>query len=238
MKLPREDATAAENVALVVLLRRLCADKVEFPLREKVVRLLRRNMDRAFGFEFGRDGYRPQPRVVDAWTSFATKAYPEHAAELLGGSETERARLAQLLKRVNWANGDVSRGRKLLAARACTQCHGGGRALGPDLAGAARRFSREDLFTAIALPNRDVSNRYQTTAVETEDGRIYSGLVIYRSVDGIILRDANSRTYRIEADEIVEQRTIPTSLMPTGLLKELTAQDLADLYAAMKAMSD
>jgi putative heme-binding domain-containing protein len=108
--------------------------------------------------------------------------------------------------------------------------------LGPDLAGVARRFSREDLFTAIAIPNRDVSPRYQTTLIQTIQGKVYTGLVIYQSVDGLILRNATNQTFRIEADDIEIRRTLNASLMPAGLLNDLKPRELADLYAYIRSL--
>ena len=235
-ELPLEKVPAHENVVLLQTLRRLGADKPEFPVREQVVRLLQRNTGKTFEFVFGPKGHKPQPRVVSAWTDAIAKLYPDLSSEIRGGSEAELEQLEALLAAVDWESGDASRGHKLFTQRACSQCHGGRRALGPDLAGVASRFSRSDLFTAIALPSRDVPARYQTTAVETEEGRVYSGLVIYQSVDGLILRNSTNQTIRIEAHDVVEQRKMSSSLMPTGLLKDLKPQDLADLYAAIQSM--
>ena len=111
-----------------------------------------------------------------------------------------------------------------------------GSAVGPDLAGVAKRFSRDDLFTALLFPNRDVSPRYHTTLVETSNGKVLSGLVIYESVDGLTLRDSSNQTVRIEAGEIDARRDLPTSLMPVGLLDTLQPQDLADLYAYLQTL--
>ena len=109
--------------------------------------------------------------------------------------------------------------------------------MGPDLAGVAGRFSRDDVFTAIALPNRDVSPRYQTTSILDADGRVFTGMIVYESVDALVLRDANNQTYRINADDIELRQVLNTSLMPTGLLNELEAGDLADLYAYLRGLS-
>jgi hypothetical protein len=47
-------------------------------------------------------------------------------------------------------------------------------------------------------------------------GKVYSGLVVYRSVDGLLLRDAEQNTYRFEEAEIESQQKRRTSLMPAG----------------------
>lgn len=222
---------ADEQMALLSLLRRLGADKSEYPLRERVVKLLQRNSGLELPFVFGEAGHVPQREAVEAWTAALTDRYPEAAARALGSVAGELEQLRAVLAEVDWDRGDAERGRVLFEKRSCAQCHGGRSALGPDLAGVARRFSRDDVFTAIAAPNRDVSPRYQTTLVQTTAGKVYTGLVVYDSVDGVTLRDGMNLTYRIEAGDIELRRTLNTSLMPAGLLKDLTPGDLADLYA-------
>ena len=98
------------------------------------------------------------------------------------------------------------------------------------------RFSRSDLFAAIVDPNRDVSARYQLTSVTTTNGKTISGLIVYESVDGIMLRDSDQNTYRIEADEIEAKVKRRVSLMPNGLLKNIGDQDLADLDAYLRRL--
>ena len=70
----------------------------------------------------------------------------------------------------------------------------------------------------------------------TSDGKVYTGLVIYESVDGMILRNATNQTFRLETADIDVQRKLPQSLMPPGLLKGATSQDLADLYAYLQSI--
>ena len=221
----------AEQFALLRTLRRLGSDKREFPARETAARLLARNTEQDFGFIFGDSGHRPQPEAIARAAEWLASQYPDEAARLRGGEEQDLAALRAALAEVDWEAGDADRGAKLFESRSCGRCHGGRQALGPDLAGVANRFSRDDLFTAIALPDRDVSPRYQTTLVQTTEGQVHTGLVIYESVDGVILRTGQNQTFRIEGDEIEERRTLSSSLMPSGLLKDLRPRDLADLYA-------
>ena len=223
--------SAVEIVSLVQTLRRLRSEEQDFRLREQVVQLLRRATEQDFGFVFGKTGFQPQATVMKSWTDWAVAEFPDSAEELLGGNHDDVTRLREVLAKVDWDAGDAQRGAKLFQSRSCGQCHGGGKALGPDLAGAASRFSREDLFTAIAQPSRDVSPRYQTTLIETTSGKVYTGLIIYNSVDGVTLRNGTNQTFRIEANEIEERRTVNTSLMPVGLLNDLQPGDLADLYS-------
>lgn len=223
---------AAEQVALLQTLRRLGTTSAEEKLRQQVLRLLKRNT----GQEFPAD--ESIGSLLDDWTKWITREYPGEASSLAGPSGEDWKQLKQSLKAIDWSGGDVVRGGKLFETRSCAQCHGSRRSLGPDLSGVAKRFSRDDLWAAIADPARDVSPRYQTTMIQTEAGKIYTGLIIYESVEGLILRDAQNRTYRIEAREIEEQRMLNSSLMPAGLLKGMTPQDLSDLYAYLRSLGN
>jgi putative membrane-bound dehydrogenase-like protein len=228
---------SSEQIALVKALRRLGADDAEYAARERVVRLLERNNKKSFPFEKGKTGYRPQPETSERWTALIEARFPKEAATELGGNEAEVVALKTILAETDWSKGDADRGAELFAQRSCRQCHNGRTALGPDLGGVASRFSREDLFTSIIVPSRDVSTRYQTTLVQTRDGKQYSGLIIYESVDGFLIRNGTGQTFRIEANQVEEKHKSPVSLMPTGLLKGFTPKDHADLYAYLKSIS-
>jgi putative membrane-bound dehydrogenase-like protein len=225
-----------ENVALVRCLRRLGTEENEAPARRLVVEVLRRNSNREFGFVLTAPPTDPQTAAVNAWTDWAIEDFPDESTALTSNAAPDAAAIFDTLSKTDWSTGDASRGQKFFSARSCIQCHGGRQSLGPDLAGVAKRFSRDDLFTAIVNPNRDVSSRYQTTMVVTSEGKVYTGLVIYHSVDGMILRNATNQTFRLETSDIEVQRKLPQSLMPPGLLKEATSEDLADLNAYLQSL--
>lgn len=228
---------SAEQLALLKALRRLGADEREFAARERVASLLQRNTGYVTPYIFGKQGFRPQPDPINAWTQWCLQKWPAETQSALGGDADTVLRLRETLAKVDWSQGDVARGLKLFQARSCAQCHGGRTALGPDLSGVAGRFSKEDLFTAIVLPSRDVSARYQTTIIQTSAGKTLSGLIVYESTDGMLLRNATHQTFRVESTEIEERRKSPVSLMPGGLLKDLQPADYADLYAYMASLS-
>jgi putative membrane-bound dehydrogenase-like protein len=227
---------AAENVTLVRTLRRLGFTDQEAMFRDQIVEALRRNTGQTDSYQLGRPG-EAQQAAVTQWSQVIERAFPEEFQRQTGSDAGELAALQRILAGVPPTGGSVERGERLFRQRACVQCHSSGRALGPDLHGVTHRFSRDDLFTAIALPSRDVSPRYQAELILTKDGETYTGLVVYNAIDGLVLRDANNRTYRIEAADIEVRRKLTTSLMPAGLLKDLQPGDLADLYAYLEQLS-
>jgi putative membrane-bound dehydrogenase-like protein len=231
-KLPRT-RDPGELYALLSAARRLMNDKREFSLRERAMRLMQNNTEQTLGFVFGEAGYEPQRESLQAWEGWLKQRYPEYRPANLSGDVQG---LLASLESVSWGSGEAERGRRLFERLGCAKCHGGRRSLGPDLAGISKRFSRNDLFAAIADPNRDISARYQTTTVETRDGRVISGLIVYESVDGLLLRDADHRTWRIESTEIAGKHLQRNSLMPAGLLRGASAEDLADLYKYLQGL--
>ena len=224
-----------ELFELLSAARRLSSNSEEYQLREKVVGMLRSATGKEFGFVYGKEGHKPQPIPLAQWTQQLETSFPDEARQRLGSLADELSSLRAMLETTG-IEGDVARGSTAFVKRACARCHGGRRAVGPDLAGVTSRFSRQDLLTSIANPNQDVSTRYQTTLISTTQGKVYSGIIVYQSVDGLILRDGEGKTYRIEASEIETERKLPNSLMPQGLLKEITAQELADLFAYLASL--
>ncbi|MEO2029807.1 MAG: c-type cytochrome [Fuerstiella sp.] len=224
----------AEQYTLLITAERLKNDEGEFRVCEIVVRLLQRNMAQNFGFVFGSDGHRRQRDVLQHWRTYLKDRFPDDAPPLEGGKVA--ADVLAMLHQVQWEVGDPERGKQLFTRLSCARCHGGRKALGPDLLGISKRFSRDDLFAAIVDPNRDISPRYQTTTVATTAGKVYTGLIVYESVDGVMLRDSDHKTYRIEADDIESRIKRRVSLMPSGLLNNVVDQDLADLDAYLRRL--
>src|SRR5262249_2797620 len=115
-------------------------------------------------------------------------------------------------------------------------CHSGAAALGPDLAGVTGRFSRNDLFTAILQPSKDVSPRYRTTQLTTAKGQVYQGIIVYEAVDSVILQTGPGPAVRLACAQLSERRLTATSLMPAGLIDRLSDGEISDLYAYLKSL--
>ncbi len=227
---------ADDQFPLLEMLQKLGADKQERTLRDQVVQLLRRNLGQDFGYQFGLTAASPQTEAIAGWTEHLKRRFPDAAEERLRSSEQKRKLLQSRLESVDWNRGQSQRGEALFQTQACFSCHNTRTAVGPDLAGIGTRFSRDDLFTAIAYPNQNVSPRYNTTLIETVQGKVLSGLVIYESVDGLTLLDSTNQTIRVESDQVDVRHDLATSLMPVGLLDDLKSQDLADLYAYLRGL--
>jgi len=178
----------------------------------------------------------PAPRVYAYWFAWIKETFPEEAAKLAAFAQADTLDWPARLAALDWTTGDVNRGKEVFQRRACARCHAGQGRLGPDLAGAAKRFSREDLFAAILEPSREVAPLYRLTQVITASGRVFTGILVYESPEGTLIQTAPDQIDRIAGDEIVTMQKVSQSLMPNGLLNASTDQELADLYAFLRSL--
>ncbi|MCI0358609.1 MAG: hypothetical protein L0211_09005 [Planctomycetaceae bacterium] len=170
------------------------------------------------------------------WFDWFATTYPQSASKLTAFGSASAADWQARLAKIDWETGDAMRGRLVFEKKACQKCHAGNSPLGPDLAGTFGRLSRDDLLAAIVDPNKEVSPLYQTTQVVTASGRMISGLVVYESPDATLVQTTPDVTVRVAGDEIIAMHKSRLSLMPTGLLNDVTDAELADLFAHMKTL--
>ncbi|MEK0445432.1 MAG: hypothetical protein RLZZ399_753 [Verrucomicrobiota bacterium] len=132
---------------------------------------------------------------------------------------------------------DFTRGRELYIAAGCQACHrvgndGGG--IGPDLTGAANRYTLRDLLESIIEPSKVISDQYESTILELKDGRTIFGRV--SSEEGGILQvvtdpSAPNRTMDVYKSDVKNRQVSPVSLMPPGLIDSMNRNEVLDLAA-------
>lgn len=128
--------------------------------------------------------------------------------------------------------GDAARGQAVFRKQ-CAACHrleDHGHVVGPDLTGLTNR-DPQWMLTAILDPNRDVDGRYVSWSALTEDGLVVSGLIVEESAAMVRLRESGGKEHELLRDRIEQLRASDRSLMPEGLEKDLTPQQLSDLIA-------
>jgi len=136
---------------------------------------------------------------------------------------------------------DLENGKKMFALASCFACHrisGQGGIVGPDLTAAGHRFSTKDMLETIIDPSKEISDQYEATIFQMEDGKTVIGRVAnlrgnqYQIQENMI--DPGKFT-NIKASEIARMRASKVSMMPTGLLDNLTKDEILDLLAYMKS---
>ncbi len=169
------------------------------------------------------------------WFQWFDLTHPEFATRIRGTSTSSKS-WAGRLGAVEWTAGNTKQGQAVYRRKACHQCHDGNAKLGPELAPAVKRFSRDDLFAAVINPTANISPQYQGVQIVTRDGRVYQGLPVYDSPEGLLLRTGPGTTVRLTGDEIELRQPSTRSFMPLGLLDDLSDEELADLYAYLRTL--
>ena len=150
----------------------------------------------------------------------------------------QKAELEALLPTLG--KGDVRRGQQVFngTRAACASCHAigylGGH-VGPDLTKVGEVRSERDLLESIVLPSASFVRSFEPIVVATKDGRTFSGLLRKDAAEEVVLTTGANQEARIARGEIEEMRPGTVSVMPAGLDKQVTRQELADLLAFLKA---
>jgi putative heme-binding domain-containing protein len=91
--------------------------------------------------------------------------------------------------------------------------------------------AERDLLEAILFPSASFVRSYEPIQIVTKGGKVYNGLERSGASDEVVLVTSATETVRVPRDQIEEMRPGTVSVMPAGLDKQLTPQDLADLVA-------
>jgi putative membrane-bound dehydrogenase-like protein len=118
----------------------------------------------------------------------------------------------------------------------CHQVHGKGGTVGPGLSSIGVKYDRPQLLETILMPSKAIAPEYVSYNVETRDGRILGGLIVEKSKTFVVLKDAQGRVIRIPADNVESIVAQQISMMPDLVLREVSAQDAADLLAYLATL--
>ncbi|REJ88336.1 MAG: dehydrogenase [Planctomycetota bacterium] len=130
---------------------------------------------------------------------------------------------------------DFERGHAVFR-KECSACHrfgGEGHNVAPSLATVKHRTPAE-LLLHILDPNREVSPNYQEFVVLTNSGTIHTGIIASETATSITLKQAEGKEQTILRSDVEEIRSSNKSLMPEGLEKKLSQQDLADVISFLR----
>jgi putative heme-binding domain-containing protein len=128
--------------------------------------------------------------------------------------------------------GDAERGAAAFNKR-CNVCHllrEQGNAVGPDLVALTDK-SAGALLVAILDPNRAVEAKFVSYQAVTKDGVTLTGMLESESGGGVTLVSPEAKKQTLLRTDLESLHSSGKSLMPEGLEKDLTPQDLADIIA-------
>lgn len=131
--------------------------------------------------------------------------------------------------------GNLSRGKQIFSQEGssqCQQCHrinGQGRDFGPDLSHIGSKYDRAQILDNILFPSKVIDPNFISYQLETKNDLSYSGFLVSKTSDEVVLKDANLQLIRTASSEVKSLQPQQISVMPELLLQNMTAQDVADL---------
>jgi putative membrane-bound dehydrogenase-like protein len=150
----------------------------------------------------------------------------------------QRAKLEEMLGSLG--SGDARRGQLVFNGpkAACSSCHAigylGGR-VGPDLTRIGQIRTERDLLESILYPSASFVRSFEPVTIATREGRVVSGVLKKDAPEEVVLSVNATEEAHIARDDIEEMKAGTVSVMPAGLERQLTTQELADLIAFLKA---
>lgn len=146
-------------------------------------------------------------------------------------SQTSGERMATVSRyQLALKNGDAARGRAIFEKN-CTPCHkfqGIGIEVGPNIA-ARQDKSNDALLREILDPNRAVDQHFTGYVAVTIDGVVKNGILFEDAGNAITLLGQNGEKTVLLRSQIESLTSNGKSLMPEGLEKQISPEEMADL---------
>ena len=133
----------------------------------------------------------------------------------------------------------MEKGRQLFKQQSCINCHtfaNGQQPKGPHLVDIGKRYKRAELIESIVQPSKKIAQGFDTWAFAMADGKIHTGFVVLESAETVTLRDATGISRDLIQDDIDERVKQEISMMPQGIVGNLTPEQLADLIAYLESL--
>jgi putative heme-binding domain-containing protein len=132
-------------------------------------------------------------------------------------------------------------GRELFRTASCAACHklgDEGNDFGPELAKLSADMTALEITRHILDPSLKIDEKYRSNTILTDDGQVFTGLVVEETPTEIALVEnplAKVEPVRIKKSGVDERSQAPVSIMPKGLLDQLTRDEVLDLIAYVAA---
>lgn len=128
---------------------------------------------------------------------------------------------------------DFRRGARLFFNQAsCAKCHRlgeRGNALAPNLTNMGTRAAPKTIAQSILKPSAVILEGFHSVVIVTDEGRTFSGFIKQESGLNVELVQADGKVVTIPRATIEGRRRQQVSVMPEGLAKQLSPQQVADL---------
>jgi putative membrane-bound dehydrogenase-like protein len=171
-------------------------------------------------------------KIADAWK--VSRAVSSSGPKIASLKPDEVIAAVQKLK------GDPARGEGLFLKLNCNKCHTvkpDEPIRGPYLPNVAKTYKREQLTESIVLPSKTIAQGFVTNLFVMNDGKQISGFVTNEAADVVTIRNNEGNELKLKVEDIEERAKQTISMMPDGLVKDLTVEDLAALVTYLESLA-
>jgi len=88
----------------------------------------------------------------------------------------------------------------------------------------------------ILTPNAAMEGGYRNYQVLTHSGRVIAGFLVSQDAESIVIRQPELADQKILKANVDRAGFTSTSVMPTGLLDNMTPQQVSDLFAYLLSL--
>jgi putative membrane-bound dehydrogenase-like protein len=232
--------------AIVPLLAPMVTDSShELTIRKQAVRSLAKVQSGAMELlKLAEEGKLPADLKLTASTALNYSSWPDvkdRAAKLLPpleGQDSKPLLPISLLVRMpgNPGNGAVVFRSDTVGCIKCHQVNGEGTEFGPNLSEIGGKLGKDALYEAILDPSAGISFGYEGWQITLKDGNEASGLVVNETPDELAIKTVGGIITRYRKNEITSRTKQKVSLMPEGLQKTMTTQELADVVEYLSTL--
>ena len=178
--------------------------------------------------------------VSDVLLSSRNRKVREEAAKFIKLPATAGAKPLPPIGELAAMKGDVKVGQQVFAKKGtCANCHivkKKGKEVGPDLTEIGSKLSRQAMFVAILNPSEAISHNYENYVVELESGLTENGLLVSKTDEAVTIKNPEGIVKKFKSDEIYELYKDDKSVMPEGLQKEMSIQELVSLVDYLQTL--
>ncbi|MEZ6124727.1 MAG: discoidin domain-containing protein [Planctomycetaceae bacterium] len=147
--------------------------------------------------------------------------------------------IASVIAKVMPLSGNPDAGKELFKAQSCINCHtfaNGQQPKGPHLVDIGKRYKKEELLESILDPSKKIAQGFDTWTFVMADGKVHTGFVVLESAETVSVRGTDGLSKELPQQDIDERVKQDISMMPKGIVGNLTVEQLADLIAYLQSL--
>ena len=232
--------------AIVPILEPLVVDESrDVAARREVVRALSKVRDGALVLlDLAKNQKLPDELLLTASTELNSVHWEDlraQAAQILPMPQGQDAHPLPSISELRNMTGNATNGaavfrRELVGCSKCHQVNGVGIDFGPNLSEIGTKLAKEAIYESILDPSAGIAFGYEAWQLELKNGDDAYGLIVSETTDELSLKAVGGVVTRYQKSDIVKRTKQKVSIMPTGLAKTMSVEELVDIVEYLSSL--